>query len=112
MSALADVLGRLRVPPVLGSSGHAVSRLRQYLLTRLDPSAHDRIITATDDLSLVLLIRHGWQHASAEADAARATRRLGLDYPINDWRYAWDVIRARAATALNAIRQEISRLTN
>jgi hypothetical protein len=110
MSALADVLGRLRVPPVLGSSGHAISRLRQYLLTRLDPSAHDRIITATDDLSLVLLIRHGSQHASAEADAARASRRLGLDYPINDWRYAWDVIRARAATALNAICQEISRL--
>lgn len=62
-------------------------------------------------LSHVVTVRNASGHAEAEVDAVDAFRALDVDYPVLDWGSAWDAIRSHTIEALDALREELSPLT-
>jgi hypothetical protein len=113
LSALTDVLKNLRIPKGGNQGGgHPLQRLAAYLVTELEPESHSRASGELEVLRAVVRVRHGLQHASADTDGILALKELGLNYPIMDWAGAWDTIRGRTIDALDAIREELARLTD
>lgn len=87
--------------------GHALGRLRAYLLATLAPESGPRVAEALDRLDLVRRIRNGGGHAEAEPDALLAYRSLGIIPPIRDWSAAWEAVRAATIEAIDALREEV-----
>jgi hypothetical protein len=107
LSALAELLKNLDVPGTPGVGGHALERLKAYLLTHLPAESHPRITDAVEILDAARSLRVGGQHHAASPGFIAACSRLGLRYPISDWSEAWSRIQSMAAVAINAIRDEI-----
>jgi hypothetical protein len=87
--------------------GHALARLRAYLLATLPPESRPRAAEALERLDLVRRVRNGGSHAEAEPDAVLAYRSLEVVLPIRDWRTAWEAVRSGTIEALDALRDEI-----
>jgi hypothetical protein len=109
LSALCEVLNRIQVrsrpgapngPKALGT----LSRLEEYLASRLPPDAMGRVGAGIRDLKSITRIR-AWRQHGAESKAAFAD--LQLAYPPYDWQALWDALRAAAVTAFDAIREEV-----
>jgi hypothetical protein len=107
LSALAELLGGLRLPPVAGGRRHALVRLQAKLDDDLPSETHDRVHDAIAVLNAARIVRVGAQHQGASPETRHAVVTLGLDYPIADWPAAWQHIQNAAANAFNAIRDEL-----
>jgi hypothetical protein len=116
MSALADVLGHIKVPDPerdgVPKSPGSLERLRMCLVEVLPDERHERIALEIGHLKDLARIRAGAQHRDAAADAAARYLRLDLDYPPRDLDSAWRHLSARAVSALNAIREEVRPLAS
>jgi hypothetical protein len=108
ISSLADVLKCLSVPAGGDpKGGHALERLRAYLVWRLPPESHDQLSRAIDQLAFINDIRNAGGHAAAEAKGARAYRALGIPLPTTEWPAAWQTVRTATIEALDIIRDEV-----
>lgn len=108
LSALADVLGHLRVPDrPTGEDQHPITRLGQFLPPKLKQANPERIAEALNNLNRIKTVRHGVQHAKARPKGADALAELGIGFPVSDWAWAWEMIKFHAVNALDAIREEI-----
>ena len=107
LSALAELLKNLAVPSTPGVGGHALERLKAYLLTHLPAEAIARVTGAIEILDAARSMRVGSQHHAASPGFIAACTRLNIAYPITDWSVAWARIQSMTAAAVNAIRDEI-----
>lgn len=107
LSALAELLKNLAVPSTPGIGGHALERLRAYLLTQIPAEAVARVTDAIEILNAARSMRVGSQHHAASPGFIAACTQLNIAYPIADWSEAWSRIQSMTAAAVNAIRDEI-----
>jgi hypothetical protein len=107
LSALAEVLKNLRVPGGPGVGGYPLERLGTLLCEELPGEAHERVRRAVSVLDAARQLRASGQHASARNSSVEACRILGLPYPVFDWPGAWSQVQMAAATAFDALRDEI-----
>jgi hypothetical protein len=115
LSALADVLGQLTVE--LPAAEAEAKKHKEKSLARmkrrigLDPEltgeARTRIDEAIDTLRRAVRIRVSGQHSGVGGEVAESFASLGVRYPPGDLGDAWEEIRSRCATAVDAIRQEL-----
>ncbi len=106
MSALADVLGGVKVPGEYRDAG-PLMRVERFLSERLSEEGVERVASAIATLRDVVAVRAGAQHSGAGGRAASSFRRLGLDYPPRSTQQSWESIRRLTIDALDAIREEI-----
>lgn len=104
-SAIADLLNSLNFP----SKGGTLQNMKMRLSEMLGDDA-DRAKDAVDILRWVVALRVGQQHQGADARAQHAKVALGLTRFGDDWRLAWDHLRALIVDALATIREEIATL--
>jgi hypothetical protein len=107
LSALAELLKNLAVPSTPGVDGHPLERMKAFLLGRLPSEANERVTNAIDILDAARKMRVGGQHHGASPVTIAACARLNIAYPVSDWSEAWSRIQAKAAAAVDAIRDEI-----
>jgi hypothetical protein len=108
VSALCGILDALDVP---SSDGHKLTDLASYLQGELGEESADRASEAIGDLRALFDLRVWRQHSGTERRAAAGMSRLGIVLPVVDWADAWQNVRARAVTALSALREEIETLS-
>jgi len=116
------VLGSLRVdddkvqpgldPGVeLPRKDQSVARLRACLKINIpDPDSLERANQALDRLARLQRIRSLLQHPGGHEELVRKVAALGLAWPPADWAAAWERVRAEAADALAALRDELRML--
>lgn len=114
VSALCEVLNRMRVPVTSPSSEDVtevktLQRLESYLGSRLPADSMGRVSLALRELRAITRIRAWRQHGSK---GPTAFADLGLSYPPQDWGVLWDALRGHAVTALDAIREEVQSVTS
>jgi hypothetical protein len=114
LSALCDVLSRMHIrdedmPPDTHEMEGSLQRVGVYLASRLSAEAIDRVRVGLGDLRAITRIRAWRQHGS---ESAGAFARLQAPYPPRAWGSLWDVVRARAVAALDAIREEVQSATS
>ncbi len=114
LSAVADILGSLTVQLSAVQQQEAdeakegsLVRLRRSLKAKLGPEAFERASAAVGDLQDAVRIRAGGQHSDATSEIPARFARLGVKYPPPDWGGAWEQVRVRCTTAVNAIREEL-----
>ncbi|HVX20442.1 MAG TPA: hypothetical protein VHB02_03770 [Acidimicrobiales bacterium] len=119
MSAMADVLNQLTIslPPAEEAASKAANekslgRLRRRLHLELPTSVHGRINQQVKVLRTAVRIRVGGQHTGAERELSASFAFLGIPYPLIDLTSGWQLLRSRAANALDVIRQELEALPN
>jgi hypothetical protein len=122
LSELAVVLGSLRVdddqvrPGLdpgadLPRKDQSVARLRACLKAKIaDPDSLERANQALGRLARLQRIRSLLQHPSGYEELVRVVAGLGLAWPPADWAAAWERVRAEAADALAALRNELRML--
>lgn len=109
MSAIGDTLSNLDVRNESGS--HPLDRMEARLRTTLPAESHMRAAEAIDVMRAVARIRHTGQHSTVGIEVLDAWTSLGVGYPPNDWRAAWNLIRAKLTEAVDGIREELSQLS-
>jgi hypothetical protein len=122
LSELAVVLGSLRVdddqvrpgldPGVeLPRNDQSMARLRAALKVKIaDPDSLERANQALDRLGRLQRIRSLLQHPGGQEELVRKVAALGLAWPPADWTAAWERVRAEAADALAALRDQLRML--
>ena len=112
LSALADLLGAMKVPlegaaekQEMARQEKSLARLRRRLTSDMDAETFTRVSDAIHDLQAAVRTRAGGQHFGVTSELASRFGRLGVTYPPQDWGAAWETIRARCATAINTIRE-------
>lgn len=122
LSELAVVLGSLRVDDdqvlpgldpdaELPRKDQSVARLGACLKTKIsDPDSLERANQALSRLARLQRIRSLLQHADGHEELVRKIAVLGLAWPPSDWTAAWERVRAEAADALAALRDELRML--
>jgi len=70
---------------------------------------HDKAAAAAAIKTLRAINKARWarQHSAATADLPDALAQLGISYPVEDYKLAWDVVRSRAGDAVKTLRKAI-----
>jgi hypothetical protein len=107
LSALCDIMKGFQVPSGSAKDGHPVLRIKGHLEDILPPEAHLRVGEALEVLGNLVAIRNGGAHGDAQDKAATSWVALGVRLPVTDWPGAWTLIRQRAVTAFDMLRDEL-----
>ncbi|HXY43898.1 MAG TPA: hypothetical protein VEH29_06905 [Acidimicrobiales bacterium] len=104
LSALCSILDHVELP---GGKKTQLIDLQALMEAKLADEARERTIAAVEDLRALFALRSWRQQGDGSTRAARGMRQLGVSLPTADWRQAWDTVRARCISALNALREEV-----
>jgi hypothetical protein len=121
MGSRWTVLDQLKVPSatdeaakrVFGSTASAKGSLNHLEIWLRERLGSERYRAAASDAILTIRqirrLRNEGAHATAETrtKAMKAKRSLGLPEVVADWYGAWEIIKSRAAWALDVIRLEL-----
>jgi hypothetical protein len=115
LSALADLIGRLKVDASLLAPNLApdaikgsLDGLEQCLKFKLPAAQHPAITDAIGTIRRVSQARNAIQHGITEGGGLTARlRTLGIHDAPPNWAGAWDSIRLQTANALTIIRNEL-----
>jgi hypothetical protein len=107
LSALCDIMKGFQVPAGSVKDGHPIVRIKSHLEDILPPEMHVRVGEALEVLGNLVAIRNGGAHGDAQDKAATSWVALGVRLPVTDWPGAWTLIRQRAVTAFDVIRDAL-----
>ena len=91
LSALAGILGQLRLPPETGDK--KLVDLGEFLGRILKDDVATRAQDAVDVLRDIVALRVWRQHPGTDKVGGKAARRLGIAFPSESWGATWNQIR-------------------